>query len=109
MNEYTIAAGISVILVVALDRMLKTRILGRKGFWIFLGVMNLFMILANGYLTSRPIVLYAPEQILGVRIWTIPLEDFLYGFTLIALSVILWEFFKRRAGAAGGSARRSPR
>ena len=101
MNEYTVAAGISVLLVAALDRVLKTRLLAGKRFWIYVAVMNVFMLLSNGYLTWRPVVLYNPDQILGARLGTIPLEDFLYGFTLISLSVILWEFFKARSGRAG--------
>ena len=94
MKEYTIAALVSALAVVLLDRMLRTDVLKRPAFWIFLAVMYAFKIVANGYLTWRPIVLYNPEFFLGVRVFTIPIEDFVYGFSLITLSVILWEYFK---------------
>jgi len=97
MKEYTVAAIVAALLVAVLDWRLGTRILRRRAFWIFLGVMFAFKILANGYLTWRPIVLYNPEFFLGVRLFTIPVEDFVYGFSLIAMSIILWEYFRGAA------------
>jgi len=94
MKEYTIAAVAAALLVAFLDRKLRTRVLRQSAFWIFLAVMYAFKLLANGYLTWRPIVTYNSEFFLGVRVFTIPVEDFIYGFSLIALSVILWEYFK---------------
>jgi lycopene cyclase domain-containing protein len=96
MKEYTILAAASVVFVVLLDGMLHTNVLRKRVFWIALGVMFIFKIPSNGYLTGRPIVLYNAEYFLGVRIWTIPVEDFLYGFGLIALTIILWEYFLRK-------------
>jgi lycopene cyclase domain-containing protein len=94
--EYTISATAGVIGAVAIDYLLKTRVTTQGKFWVFIVVMFLFKILVNGYLTARPIVLYGEEFFLGVRVFTIPLEDFLFGFSLITLSVVLWEYFTRR-------------
>lgn len=53
----------------------------------------------NGILTGtgleRPVVNYNPEHILGIRIMTIPLEDFVYGYTQFVLLVYFFERFKR--------------
>jgi lycopene cyclase domain-containing protein len=97
MKEYTLLALVAAAVAVLVDRVLGTRILARKTFWMFLAAMFGFKLLANGYLTWRPIVLYADEFFLGIRLFTIPVEDFVYGFSLIALSVIFWEYFKSRA------------
>lgn len=97
MKEYTLLALVAAAVAVLVDRLLGTRILVRKTFWIFLAVMFGFKLLANGYLTWRPIVIYADKFFLNVRLFTIPVEDFVYGFSLIALSVIFWEYFKSRA------------
>jgi lycopene cyclase domain-containing protein len=94
--EYTISAIAGVIVVVTVDYVLKTRVTTQGRFWVFIVVMFLFKILVNGYLTARPIVLYGEEFFLGVRVFAIPLEDFLFGFSLITLSVVLWEYFTRR-------------
>jgi len=96
MKEYTLWAASSVVVVVVLDRVMGTRLLARKTYWIFLAVMFGFKILVNGYLTWRPIVLYGREFFLDLRLFTIPAEDFLFGFSLITLSVVLWEHFKAK-------------
>jgi lycopene cyclase domain-containing protein len=96
MKEYTILALLSVGVTVVMDRMLRTRLLGRAPFWVFMSVMFGFMLIVNGYLTWRPIVLYGEGFHLGIRLFTIPVEDFLYGFSLVGMSVILWEFFRNR-------------
>jgi lycopene cyclase domain-containing protein len=95
MKEYTICAILSALVAVLLDRGLGTRLLRRGAFWIFLGAMFCFKLLVNGYLTWRPIVRYGEMYYLGVRLGTIPVEDFLYGFSLITVSVVMWEYFRR--------------
>jgi len=92
--EYTISAITGVVVVVTIDFLLKTRVTTQGKFWVFIVVMFMFKILVNGYLTARPIVLYGEEFFLGFRVFTIPLEDFLFGFTLMTMSVVLWEYFK---------------
>ena len=99
--EYTILAIVSVVLTIVLDGVLGTRLLRRGEFWLFMGIMTFFKVLANGYLTARPIVLYGEEFNVGVRLSTIPVEDFLYGFSLITATVILWEYFRGKETQAG--------
>jgi lycopene cyclase domain-containing protein len=96
MKEYTLLAVASVVGVILLDRILHTGVLQRRQFWVALGVMFFFKIPSNGYLTWRPIVLYNADHFMGIRLWTIPVEDFLYGFGLIAFTIILWEYFRSR-------------
>jgi lycopene cyclase domain-containing protein len=91
MMAYTVAALVSVVVVVLLDRLLRTRLTSRADFWIFMAVMFGFKIIFNGYLTWRPIVLYGGRFFLNHRLETIPLEDFLFGFTMITLTIVLWE------------------
>jgi len=59
-------------------------------FWMALAVTYLPFVLFNGYLTSAPVVEYNPEAITGVRIGTIPIEDFIYSFAM--LSSYFWVF-----------------
>lgn len=58
--------------------------------------MFLFKLLVNGYLTGQYIVMYNPRFFLNVRIGTIPIEDFLFGFSMIAMTIIFWEYFKAK-------------
>jgi lycopene cyclase domain-containing protein len=95
MKEYTIAALAAVVLVVLLDRILRTHLLARREYWVCICILFCFKVLVNGYLTARPIVLYGEDFTLGVRLYTIPVEDFFYGYSLITASLVLWEYFKR--------------
>jgi lycopene cyclase domain-containing protein len=61
-------------------------------------------VLVDGWLTklSAPIVLYDEERTTGLRFpWDIPVEDFLFGFAMLTLVLLLWERAGRRARADG--------
>lgn len=96
MKEYTILGIISVIVTIFIDRVTKVRIFKRPDFYIFLAVIMLFKFLVNGYLTSTNIVIYEPHFFLGFRLGSIPLEDFLFGFSMVGLTIIFWEYFKAK-------------
>jgi lycopene cyclase domain-containing protein len=98
MKEYTLLAFISVLLAILADLILNTRLILNRKFWIFWGVMFILIFIINGYLTWRPVVLYGDGFYLGIRLFTIPVEDFLYGFSLISLNVIIWEYCTKRWG-----------
>jgi hypothetical protein len=38
--------------------------------------------------------MYSPEQIIGRRLAGAPIEDLLFGFSMILLTLSLWERFK---------------
>ena len=94
MKEYTILAFISVIATLLLDRFSGIRVLRKKEFWLLLFIIFLFKLLVNGYLTGQNIVIYSPHFFLGIRLGTIPIEDFLFGFSMVTMTIILWEYFK---------------
>lgn len=57
-----------------------------------------FFLLSNGVLTGSfiesPIVWYSPAENLGIRLFTIPVEDVVYGYLLIALNGLLFQKFR---------------
>jgi lycopene cyclase domain-containing protein len=97
MKEYTILSVLSVLIVCVFDRRLKTGILKSKAFWSFILVIAFFKILVNGYLTSSGIVKYGPGFFLGLRLTSIPLEDFLFGFSMVLTAIMTWELFKKES------------
>jgi len=58
-----------------------------------------FFLLSNGILTGtgveEPVVWYTNAANLGLRLGTIPVEDFCYGLLLIFLNIHLFLYFKR--------------
>lgn len=95
MPEYTLATALSMIAVI-LGELLwaKTGIFRTAQYWVALAIMFAFQILVDGWLTklSNPIVIYAPESMLGIRFpFDIPIEDFGFGFAMITLAIIIWK------------------
>ena len=95
MPEYTVAAAAAAVAVVAAEHWwLRTGVFRRVSYWVTLAIVFAFQVLVDGWLTktSAPVVLYARHQFLGVRFpFSIPIEDFAYGFALVTLTIVLWE------------------
>lgn len=53
------------------------------------------MLIVNGLLTSKPVVYYNESEIIGLRIGSIPVEDFLYNLIMLGMCTGLYEWFKR--------------
>lgn len=96
MKEYTLLAFLSVFLTLLLEKKSRVGIFKRKEFYAFLLVILAFKLAVNGYLTGKGIVLYEPRFYLGLRIGSIPLEDFLFGFSMVTQSIVFWEYFKKK-------------
>ena len=69
----------------------------------FIKVYSLLLIpffIVNGILTGsglpEPIVWYNAKEQIGLRILTIPIEDFFYGMLLILQTVYLFEYFQKK-------------
>ena len=104
--EYTWASAVAVLVVIVLElAWFKTGLFRKLTFYVSWAIILFFMVLVDGWLTklSAPIVLYNQDENSGIRFpWDIPVEDYLFGFALITLTMLLWE----RAGrgdAAGES------
>jgi lycopene cyclase domain-containing protein len=98
MPEYTVLAVVAVVTTVALERWSGTRVFARAQFWVAMAIVFAFQVLVDGWLTklSAPIVIYSPDQFLGVRWpWDVPLEDYLFGFAMVGSAIILWERAKQ--------------
>ena len=90
--SYTALAISGVVLAITTDLFIaRTRLLLTKRFWASYAIIIFFQLITNWWLTSRKIVMYSPDAILGPRIASAPLEDLLFGFTLVTLVLILWD------------------
>ena len=94
---YTHIACLAVLLAVFVDLgILKTSLLRRKSFWTSYSIMLFFQLLTNWWLTSRNILTYDQQVIIGWRVAAAPVEDLLFGFALIVSTLSLWIFWGRR-------------
>jgi lycopene cyclase domain-containing protein len=98
--EYTWASIVAVIVVIALELFwLKTGLFRKVTFYVSYAIILFFQVLVDGWLTklSAPIVLYNEAETSKTRLpWDIPVEDYLFGFALIVLTMLLWERWAQR-------------
>ena len=101
--SYTALALVAVAGAVALDLLvLRTRVLARRAFWTSYAIVVLFQLLTNGWLTGRDIVTYADSAILGPRLVFAPVEDLLFGFSLVVQTLAWWVWWGRSSRSAAG-------
>lgn len=90
---FLLAAG----LIAWLDFQQKASWLGR--FYAAFMVILLPFIIVNGVLTGgytlEPVVMYNPQEFMGIRITSVPLEDAIYGFTLLLGITGIYEWRRR--------------
>jgi len=95
---YTQIALMAVFIAAFLDlEVLQTKLLKRKVFWTSYAIILPFQLLTNWWLTSREIVRYSEDTILGLRIASAPLEDLFFGFALILSVMATWNYLGRKA------------
>lgn len=94
---YTLAALLGVAGALLADLVvMRTRLVTRLVFWATYPIVLGFQVLANGVLTGRGVVRYDPAAIAGPRIAYAPIEDLLFGFALVLLTLSLWVWLGRR-------------
>ncbi len=97
---YTQISILAVLIAVTLDLfVIKTALLKRAAFWTSYAIILPFQFLTNWWLTSRNIVMYDPDVITGIRFFSAPAEDVLFGFALILSVQSLWVNLGKRASA----------
>jgi lycopene cyclase domain-containing protein len=95
--SYTVAAVVGVVVALLLDvAVLRTRLVTRSVFWWTYPLILIFQLIANGVLTGRGIVRYAPGTIIGWRIAYAPVEDLGFGFALVLVTLSVWVWLGRR-------------
>ena len=95
--SYSQIAVISVIAALILDLfLLKRKLVLKRAFWFSYAIIFPFQLLTNWWLTSRNIVTYSKDTIWGARIAAAPVEDILFGFSLILITLDNWVTVTRR-------------
>ncbi len=100
MISYTVAATIAVLIAILVDLLvLRTALVRSRTWWTAYGIVVVFQLLTNGWLTGRGIVRYSDNAIVGSgrvvflgdgRIAYAPVEDLAFGFALVLMSCAAW-------------------
>jgi len=99
--SYSALAVAAVVAVLVVDlAVLRTRLVTRRLFWATYAIVLVFQLLMNGVLTGKDVVVYDPAAIWGPRIAYAPVEDLLFGFAMVTLTLASWAAVNRRANTA---------
>jgi len=80
------SCGLFLITALLLDRPL----LDSKQYWGWLAICYVPFLIVNWVLTALPVVEYNPRAIFGVRIFSIPVEDFFYNYSMLSFYILFY-------------------
>lgn len=90
--SYTQITVYALIITIFFDMFVtKNSLLSTLRFWLSYSIILPFQLLTNWWLTSREIVIYNSDSIMGLRIAGAPFEDLIFGFAMILAVMSLWE------------------
>ncbi|WP_054836857.1 lycopene cyclase domain-containing protein [Metallosphaera hakonensis] len=81
-----IYASLSIFLVELFDKDLFTS----RNYWVFLLLTYIPFLIFDYFLTSLPVVIYGHNSILNIRVFTIPIEDFIYSFSMMNIYTLFY-------------------
>lgn len=91
--------GLALILLLLQQFVIKGKYMGY--FWMAYFIHLIPFFLVNGVLTGMatpsPVVIYNPDEIIGIRLITIPIEDSVYALTCLLLPITLLEYIRERS------------
>jgi len=110
MTYTQLAVGGALLAVIADLWLFRTQLVRRKVFWTSYAIIVFFQLITNGMFTGFGVVKYDGDAIIGGtspaegpppiigdgRLAFAPVEDLLFGFALILLSLSLWVLWGRR-------------
>jgi lycopene cyclase domain-containing protein len=97
--SYTLLALVAVVLSLVLElSAIRSGLLTQGRFYVAYGIVLIFQLISNGYLTQTGIVQYDPAAVSGLRIVFAPIEDVLFGFALVLLIMATWVRLGQRSG-----------
>ncbi len=91
-KEYTFLAILSVGFTVLFSSLMNSNIFSSKAYWIYIILTLILFLIFNYILTSTPVVQYSANAITGFRITTIPIEDFLFNYSMLTNYLIVFLF-----------------
>jgi len=67
-----------------------------RNYWLYIIISFIPFMIFNYLLTSLIVVYYNPKAIWGIRVTTIPLEDFFYNFSMLSFYLMAYVYFKNK-------------
>ena len=92
---YTMKALASCAVFLAASLLLDRSLIRSRQYWLWLAVCYIPFLIFNSMLTALPVVEYSSAAIWGVRFGSIPVEDFLYNYSMLSFYVLFYRMIRR--------------
>lgn len=93
-KAYTALALLSSGLYCLISALLTPGIIAAPGYLLSIGLIFTAFVVVNGLYTSIPTIFYNQQAVTGIRIGSIPIEDFFYNLGYIGLTLTVYIRFK---------------
>ncbi|MBN1897779.1 MAG: lycopene cyclase domain-containing protein [Spirochaetes bacterium] len=100
-QDYTLLALLSCAFFLITALIIRPAMLSSRLYWGYILISFVAFFIFNYVLTSYPVVIYNPKAIWGLRITTIPLEDFFYNYSMLSFYLFFYQFFQKNKKKAG--------
>jgi len=91
---YTLLSLASVAIFLSTLALTFPSLVGQSEFWIWFGFSFVAFAAVNGLYTALPTIFYNPKAMWGIRVGTIPLEDFFYNLSYLGLTLCFYLLFE---------------
>ena len=92
---YTMKALVSCAVFLAATLLFDRSLIRSKQYWLWLVVCYIPFTIFNSVLTALPVVEYNSAAIWGVRLGTIPVEDFFYNYAMLSFYLLFYRMIRR--------------
>jgi len=93
---YTMKALASCAVFLAASLLFDRSLIRSKQYWLWLAVCYIPFLIFNSVLTALPVVEYNSVAIWGVRVGTIPVEDFFYNYSMLSFYVLFYRMIRNK-------------
>lgn len=96
MMEYTLAVVLGFFIVLALDGVLRTHLIRPTKRFLQTSLIVLgFQVVFDNYFTRQGLWSFNPNEIIGLFVPTIPIENLVFGMEMLWFCLIVYEYVKR--------------
>ncbi len=93
---YTFTVMLFSAFFILINLLSKNSILKSKIYWLWIAFMFIPFLVVNYFLTSLPVVIYSQGAIIGMRLTTIPIEDFFYSYSMLSFNLFVYLIVKEK-------------
>jgi lycopene cyclase domain-containing protein len=98
---YTMKALASCTVFLAASMLIDRSLIRSKQYWLWLAICYIPFLIFNSVLTALPVVEYNSAAIWGVRLGTIPVEDFFYNYSMLSFYVLFYRMIRNKSAISG--------